>query len=82
MSTMSLRLQRDVEHKLVRMGMDLRDMDVLVINGSVILTGKFIHRESGEPMTEFDLHRVKNSLHRIVGINSVKCQIVENPAFV
>ena len=79
---MSLRLQRQVEQRLVRMGLDLRDMDVLVINDDVVLTGKFIHRESGEPMTELDIQRVKNSLHRLSGIDTVKCRVVENPAFV
>ena len=73
MSVISVRLQRDVERMLSRMNLDLRDMDVLVIDGCVILTGKFTHRESGKPMTEIDIHRVKKSLYRITGINHVNC---------
>ena len=46
MSYMSLRLQRDVERKLIQMDLDLRNIDVLVIDGGVVLTGKFIHRTS------------------------------------
>ncbi len=82
MSFISIRLQRDVERRLIRLGLDLRDMDVLVMNGGVVLTGKFIHRESGEPMTELDIQRVKNTLYRMAGINHVNCKVVENPIFV
>ena len=82
MSAMSLRLQRNVEHKLSRMGLDLRNLDVLVINGDVVLTGKFICRESNEPLSELGIHRIKNLLYRIAGINSVKCVVVDHPVFV
>ena len=82
MSAMSIRLQKDVEHKLSRMGIDLRNLDVLVMHGYVSLTGKFSYRDSGQSLCGPDIQRVKLSLYRIPGIDTVKCQVLENPAFV
>ena len=82
MSAMGIRLQKDVEHKLIRMGIDLRDLDVLVIGGDVVLTGRFVDRISGNPLSCTDLQRVKQSLFRIPGVDSVRCQMLEITSFV
>lgn len=82
MSAMSVQLQKDVEHKLSRMGIDLRNLDVLVMHGYVSLTGKFSFRDSGHSLCGTDIQRVKSSLYRIPGIETVKCQVLANPVFV
>jgi hypothetical protein len=82
MSAMSIRLQKDVEHKLTRMGIDLKDLDVLVMHGDVVLTGKFLYRETGLPMSSMDIMRIKQTLYRIPEIESIRCHVLENPSFV
>lgn len=81
MALFSIRLQKDVEHRLIQMGVDLHGLDVLVIDGHINLTGNFSLLDSHQPLTEIDLQRIKGSLYRIPGINSISCRPVEKHVY-
>ncbi len=81
MALFSIRLQKDVENNLTQLGLDLHGLDVLVIDGHVNLTGNFSLLDSNQPLTETDLQRIKGSLYRIPGINSISCRPVEKHVY-
>lgn len=81
MALFSIRLQKDVENSLIQLGVNLRGLDVLVLDGHVNLTGNFSLLDSNEPLSETDLQRIKGSLYRIPGINSISCRPVENHVY-
>jgi hypothetical protein len=81
MAIFSIRLQKDVEKNLTQLGVNLRSLDVLVIDGNVNLTGNFSLLDSNQPFNETDIERIKGSLYRIPGINSISCRPVEKHVY-
>ena len=82
MSASAIHLQKDVIHRLVRLGVDLRDLDVLVIHDHVVLTGKLYCRQTSQPLCEMEINRIKQALYRIPGISGVRYLPVKVPLFV